>query len=161
MFDNPNGSCLPVNPCIDANNIAFIGLRDVESSELDLIRKTNITHFTTQDIDKLGIHEVIARSLDKINPKLKRKIHVSFDIDAIDPLWAPSTGTPVPGGLTLREGMCIGEEIFATNMLCGLDLVELNPTIGDRREVKRTIDSSLNIILSFVGKSRIGLYGNT
>lgn len=159
-FSDPNRGYLPLNPCIDAKNFAFIGLRDVEFSELEIIRKTKIIHFTTQDIDKLGIHEVVSRTLDQINPNLKRKIHVSFDIDAIDPIWAPSTGTAVPAGLTLREGLCIGEEIFATNMLCGLDLVEVNPKIGDQSDVKKTIQSTIEIILSFLGKTRIASHSH-
>ena len=155
IFNNPNKNCLPIKPCIDAKNIVFIGLRDVQSCELEIINKTKITYFTTQDIDKVGINEVIARALDKINPQLNRKIHVSFDIDAIDPMSAPSTGTPVYGGLTLREALCIGEQIHSTNMLCGLDLVEVNPAIGDQIDVKRTVESGIATILAFLGKNRV------
>lgn len=155
MLANPNRNSVSVKPCIDAKNMVYIGLRDVQSCELEIIRKANVTYFTTQDIDKLGIHEVMARALDKINPKIDRKIHVSFDIDAIDPLWAPSTGTPVDGGLTLREALCVGEQIHATGMLSGLDLVEVNPSVGTQVEAKRTVNSAIATILAFVGKNRI------
>ncbi|CAG2106693.1 unnamed protein product, partial [Medioppia subpectinata] len=154
-FNNPNGNYLKIKPCLNANSIGFIGLRDVESSEIHMIEKLNICYYSTQDIDRIGINEVIARTLDRINPKLDKRIHISFDVDAIDQSIAPSTGTPVPGGLTLREAFCIGEEIFKTNKLCGLDFVELNPMIGTESDVKKTMDCALNVILSFLGKSRI------
>ena len=69
---------------------------------------------------------------------------------------APSTGTSVPGGLTLREALCIGEQIYQTKKLSVLDFVEVNPLIGTNVDVKRTIHTSLCTILSFFGKKRIG-----
>lgn len=59
-------------------------------------------------------------------------IHLSFDIDALDPMWAPSTGTPVRGGLTLREGDFIAECVAETGALVALDLVEVNPVLEEK-----------------------------
>jgi len=100
----------------------------------------------------------MARTLDKINPNLKRRIHVSFDIDAVDDMLAPSTGTSVPAGLTFRESLCIGEEIANTQLLCGLDMVEVNPLIGNENEANKIVNCALNITLSFLGKPRTDLY---
>jgi arginase len=160
-FEDPNRNCLimqSIKPCISADNFAFIGLRDVESEEMNILNELKITRFSMRDIDKLGIFEIIARTLDKINPNLKKRIHVSFDIDSVDDMLAPSTGTPVPAGLTLREAQCIGEEIAGTKLLCGLDLVEVNPLIDNQNNANKTVNFALNIILSFLGKSRADLF---
>lgn len=58
-------------------------------------------------------------------------VHLSFDVDALDPSVAPSTGTPVRGGLTFREGHYICEAIWETGLLCALDIMEVNPVLGD------------------------------
>lgn len=74
-----------------------------------------------------GIGKVMEMALGHIGNDTP--IHLSFDVDALDPLWAPSTGTPVRGGLTLREGDYIAECVHETGSLVALDLVEVNPTL--------------------------------
>ncbi|XP_054160904.1 arginase-1-like [Oppia nitens] len=158
QYGDPNADCLvgrSLRPSIDAQNIAYIGLRDLEPCELKILNDLGIRHFSMADIDRLGIYEVVARALAAVNPRLDRRIHCSFDVDSVDPSQAPSTGTPVAGGLTLREAQVIGEEIGRTGRLAGLDFVELNPQIGSASDVRLTIDTSVSIILSFLGKSRL------
>ncbi|XP_076339054.1 arginase-1-like [Tachypleus tridentatus] len=102
------------------------------------------------DIDRLGINEVVRKALEAINPRKDRSLHVSFDIDALDKLLVPSTGTPVIGGLTVREALCIAEEVAKTGLLKGLDLVEVNPLLGTKDEVEQTVAIAIQVILAFL-----------
>ena len=79
------------------------------------------------DIDRHGIGKVMDAALEYIGANTP--IHLSFDVDALDPMWAPSTGTPVRGGLTLREGDFICEAVAETGQCVGVDLVEVNPRL--------------------------------
>lgn len=161
---------------IEMNYRIFIaGLRSVDPYEKLFIDKFNVTAFGMQDVDKLGISNVVSMALDRIDPNKTKSIHVSFDIDALDPIEAPSTGTAgmraqinesqlllfcffsVPGGLTLREGIQIMETIHNTGRLGAMDLVELNPAIGTKEDARKTIDAAIHIILAAFGRCRSGL----
>lgn len=91
-----------------------------------------------------------------MDPSRKSKIHISFDIDALDPSEAPSTGTPVRGGLTLREGIRIMEHFAKTNRVSCVDLVEVNPKIGDAEDVRRTTKAAIEVIKAAFGNDRAG-----
>jgi hypothetical protein len=82
-----------------------------------------------REVDKYGIGKIMEMTLDYLGPNTP--LHLSFDVDALDPTVAPATGTPVRGGLTFREGHFICEEIFATSRLVSLDMVEVNPELGE------------------------------
>lgn len=145
-----------VKPCINGKDIAFIGLRDLEPLERLIIEKLNIKAFSMRDVDDLGIAEVFARAMDAINPKGNRAIHTSYDIDSLDISVSPSTGTPVPGGLTMREGLWLAEEISKTGLLKALDIVEVNPTIGSKEDAAKTSHAAKQVILSLFGNQRGG-----
>lgn len=149
-----------IEPCVSAANFAYIGLRDLDAAEVAFLRQLapSLSIYSVRDIDQLGIFEVVSRALDRINPKMDRPIHVSFDIDAIDEYFAPSTGTSVPGGLTIREAFVVGEQIAATNCLAAIDLVEVNPSLGTAHDVHRTVNCAINVLLSFLGRNRLSLY---
>lgn len=119
-----------VPKCLSAQKIAYIGLRDVDAGEKKILREHNIPAFLMYHVDKYGISGVVQMALDRINPDRRAPIHLSYDVDAIDPLYVPATGTPVRGGLTLREGLFIAEEIAATGLLSALDIVEVNPALA-------------------------------
>lgn len=108
------------------------------------------------EVDELGIRRVVKEVLEKIDPECKRSIHMSFDIDALDTLEAPSTGTSVRGGLTLREGLFIMEEVCRTGRLAAIDLVEVNPRLGNPEDVKKTVDAAVNLIAAACGYNRAG-----
>ncbi|CAF3376801.1 unnamed protein product [Rotaria sp. Silwood1] len=132
-------------PCLKPENLVYIGLRDVDKVEKEIIKKYNIKAFSMHEIDRYGIGQVLDMTIEYLskgeNPQ--SPIHLSFDIDALDPTVAASTGTPVRGGLTFREGHYICEALHATGRLVGLDMVELNPAIGDHHEDTITIGCSL------------------
>lgn len=88
-----------------------------------------------------------------MNPGLKRPIHLSFDVDALDPTVAPSTGTPVRGGLTFREGHYICEAIHETGCLVAFDLMEVNPNLQSPDDVKQTISVGQSLIRSALGET--------
>lgn len=115
---------------LPSNKIVYIGLRDVDAGEKKILRDNNILAFSMYHVDKYGINEVIQRAIKHINPEGKNAIHLSYDVDSIDPLYVPATGTPVRGGLTLREGLFICEELALSGHLAGLDVVEVNPALA-------------------------------
>ncbi|KAI5968176.1 CAR1 [Candida pseudojiufengensis] len=119
---------------LKANKLVYIGLRDVDEGEKKILRENNIAAFTMYHIDKYGIGKVIDMALDKVNPERKDPIHLSYDVDAIDPSFVPATGTRVEGGLSLREGLFIAEEIANSGLLLSLDIVETNPMLAETEE---------------------------
>ncbi|KAI9738298.1 MAG: Arginase, catabolizes arginine to ornithine and urea [Cirrosporium novae-zelandiae] len=112
---------------ISVGKLVYIGLRDVDRGEKKILRQNGIKAFSMHDIDRHGIGYVVSQALSHIGSNTP--IHLSFDVDALDPQWAPSTGTPVRGGLTLREGDFIAECVHETGQLIAMDLVEVNPSL--------------------------------
>jgi hypothetical protein len=105
------------------SRLAYIGLRDVDRGEKAILREHNIAAFSMHEIDRFGIGKVVEMALDRVNPDRSKPIHLSFDVDALDPSVAPSTGTPVRGGLTFREGHYICERLYETGLLVAVDLM--------------------------------------
>lgn len=112
---------------ISTSKLVYIALRDVDRGEKKILRDHGIRAFSMHDIDRHGIGRVVEMALAHIGSDTP--IHLSFDVDALDPMWAPSTGTPVRGGLTLREGDYIAECVHETGQLVAMDLVEVNPSL--------------------------------
>ncbi|CAG8674723.1 2602_t:CDS:2, partial [Scutellospora calospora] len=112
-----------LKPLLRPDRLVYIGLRDVDPPEKEILKKYGIKAFSMNHVDKYGIGKVVEMALDAVNPKRDRPIHLSFDVDALDPTVAPSTGTPVRGGLTFREGHYICEAIHETGLLVSVDLM--------------------------------------
>lgn len=134
-----------VEPCLKPENLVYVGLRDVDKPEKDIIKKYNIKAFSMHEVDRYGIGQVMEMAIEHLSKGDNKDspIHLSFDIDALDPSVAACTGTPVRGGLTFREGHYICEVLHATGRLVGVDMVELNPHLGDNLEESITIGCSL------------------
>ncbi|XP_068607978.1 arginase-2, mitochondrial [Brachionichthys hirsutus] len=148
-----------LKPFLSSRDLVYIGLRDVDSGEHQILKNLGIQHFTMRDVDRLGIQRVMEVTLDHLLARKQRPIHLSFDIDAFDPSLAPATGTPVNGGLTYREGIYITEEIHNTGLLSVMDLVEVNPTLGASREaVEATAALAVDVIASSLGQTREGAH---
>ena len=103
------------------------------------------------DIDRLGIGKVMEETLDYL--KDFDGLHLSYDIDALDPYIAPHTGTSVRGGLTYREGNFICEAMSATGRLRSMELVEVNPSLYQDIDPKLTIGTALSIVSSVMGRT--------
>ncbi|EMF12554.1 arginase [Sphaerulina musiva SO2202] len=133
---------------ISTAKLVYIGLRDVDRGEKKILRDHNIKAFSMHDIDRHGIGKVMDMALGWIGRDTP--IHLSFDVDALDPMWAPSTGTPVRGGLTLREGDFIAESVHETGNLVALDLVEVNPSL-EKEGVSETVRAGVSIVRCALG----------
>ncbi|KAI9727301.1 MAG: Arginase, catabolizes arginine to ornithine and urea [Chrysothrix sp. TS-e1954] len=120
---------------ISTSKLVYIGLRDIDRGEKKILQDHGIKAFSMHDIDRHGIGKVMDMALGWIGSDTP--IHLSFDVDALDPSVCPSTGTPVRGGLTLREGDFIAECVHQTGSLIAVDLVEINPQIEDSTETVR------------------------
>ena len=135
-------------PKVSPQNVALIGLRDLDEGEKQAIKRLQIQSYTMTDIDKSGAHAVITAALADLHTKVDH-LHVSFDLDSVDPSVAPGVGTPVAGGLTYREAHLIMEEIADSGFMHSLDIVEINPILDNRNQ---TAEFAAEIIASCMGK---------
>ena len=143
-------------PKLNPNQIVYIGLRDVDFEERQLIQKLGISAYTMTDIDRYGIGQVMEKALyDLTKHHATRPLHLSFDIDAVDPVLAPATGTAVRGGLTFREAHYVCESVAASGLLASAEIVELNPTLSTASGADDTVELGLQILTSLMGKSII------
>lgn len=133
---------------ISLEKLVYIGLRDVDESEKNTIGTRQIRSFWMDDVRQVGIEEVMRQTLEYLGDV---PIHVSYDIDSLDPFFAPSTGLPVPGGLSLDEAIFIMKMVNDSGRLIAMDLVELNPGIGSERDVSKTIESAFAVIKAGLG----------
>jgi arginase len=120
-------------PKVDMKHIAMIGIRDLDKGEATRIKRDKPIVYTMSDVDRMGIHEVMEKVIAALYKKVDH-IHVSFDIDAMDPAIAPGTGTPVPGGFDYREGQLLMETLYARGCMDSLDVVEVNTKLDDRNK---------------------------
>ncbi|KAI5900535.1 Ureohydrolase [Schizophyllum commune H4-8] len=142
-----------VKPLLKANRLVYIGLRDVDAGEKKILKDNNIKAFSMHEVDKYGIGKVVEMALDHVNPSRDRPIHLSFDVDALDPTVTPSTGTPVRGGLTFREGHYICEAVYETGLLVALDIMEVNPSLADPEGVKATVAVGCSLARAALGET--------
>ncbi|KAF2845184.1 Ureohydrolase [Plenodomus tracheiphilus IPT5] len=133
---------------LSLKKLVYIGLRDIDRGEKKILREHGIKAFSMHDIDRHGIGKIMDMALGWIGSDTP--IHLSFDVDALDPMWAPSTGTPVRGGLTLREGDFIAECVAETGSLIALDLVEVNPSL-DEEGAGDTVRAGCSIVRCALG----------
>jgi arginase len=115
-------------PKLKPENCAIIAARSIDPQERLNIKKLNPSVYTMSDVDKLGIHRIISRVLKQFKEKVDH-IHISFDVDSIDPNFAPGVGTPVPGGLNYREAHLLMESIAECGCMSSLEVAEVNPIL--------------------------------
>ncbi|NUM45350.1 MAG: arginase [Anaerolineales bacterium] len=133
-----------VNPA----RIAIIGARDIDPGERENLREAGVRVFSMHEVDSYGINTVMQQALD-IVMRGTEGFYLSFDMDSIDPLYAPGVGTPVQGGLSYREAHLICEMVAESGKLVGMDFVEVNPILDDRN---KTAELAVELILSALGK---------
>jgi arginase len=136
-------------PSVDAKRCVFIGLRDLDPAERRSLRERGFTCFTMSDIDKLGMNAVMQQAL-KAACDGPGSVHVSLDIDSVDPSLAPGTGTPVAGGLTYREAHLAMEMIAESGCAGSMEVTEVNPVLDEH---SRTATIAVELICSALGKS--------
>ncbi|KAL6875169.1 hypothetical protein J3F83DRAFT_730148 [Trichoderma novae-zelandiae] len=137
---------------LSVRKLVYIGLRDVDAGEKRILRENGIKAFSMFDIDRHGIGRVMEMALAYIGQDTP--IHLSFDVDALDPMWAPSTGTPVRGGLTLREGDYICEVVHQTGNLIAIDMVEVNPSLASTEAgAQETVRAGCSLVRCALGET--------
>lgn len=136
-------------PLVKAENIYQVGIRSIDAAEKQLLSGSDIQVFDMRHIDEMGMHRVMSYILDEVEKK-RAYLHVSFDIDCLDPLIAPGTGTTIPGGLHYREAQLCMEMIYESGLMQSLEVVELNPLFDIRNQ---TSVVAVELIESLFGKA--------
>lgn len=121
----------PLAHPVDPRNITMMGIRSVDGAEAARIRETGIDVHDMRSIDETGVLPPLRAFLTRVRAA-NGMLHVSFDVDFLDPDIAPAVGTTVPGGATFREAHLIMEELCDSGLVTSLDLVELNPFLDER-----------------------------
>ncbi len=132
-----------------AERTVQIGLRDVDAAEKEILRASGVKAFSMTDVDRLGMPTVMNEAI-AIAASGAMPIHVSFDMDGIDPSVAPGTGTPVRGGLSYREAHLAMEMLAESGRLGSIEMVEINPILDTRNQ---TAALAVELIGSGLGKS--------
>ena len=135
-------------PKLRLEDVAIIALRDIDAEERRVLRESKLGIYTMRDIDERGIGEVTREALNQLGNH--NRLHVSFDVDSIDPHFAPGVGTPVEGGLNPREAHLLMELISEDGRLASAEVVEINPIIDERN---RTAQLAAGLLTSLMGKT--------
>lgn len=128
---------------LDPSKLIYIGLRDLDPFETEMIKQYGITNYDIADVKKRGmtaIAEEVAKLIGK-NP-----FHVSFDIDSMDPVFAPATGICAADGLTPTDLEILGKHFLASENLKSIDVVEINPSIGTPSQVEQTYFNAFSFL---------------
>lgn len=125
---------------VKSENVFIIACRDLDEGEIELIKRLNLNVWDMKSIEKKGINQISEELIEKLN--ILNDVHISFDIDSIDPKYIIGTGTPVKNGLTVSESQFIIEAIIKTKKVKSIDFVEFNPEI----ETKITLNNCEKII---------------
>jgi arginase len=137
-------------PAIQPSWIRQIGIRSVDAGEKRFVHDQHLEVFDMRYIDEMGMRETMRLALDGLDERTH--LHVSFDVDFLDPQIAPGVGTTVPGGPTYREAQLCMEMIADTGRLASLDVMELNPAMDVQN---RTAKLAVDLIESLFGKSTL------
>ena len=137
-------------PALKNSEIIQIGIRSVDEAEKRFVHEHGLEVFDMRSIDELGMRVVMQQALHGVNENTH--LHVSFDVDFLDPAIAPGVGTTVAGGPTYREAQLCMEMISDTGRLCSLDVMELNPALDEKN---RTATLAVDLIESLFGKSTL------
>jgi arginase len=148
MGDERLASIGGFKPKVHPSNACLLGIRDLDEREKKLIAESGVHVFTMKDIDRHGVSHVIDEAVERAS-RGTAGIHVSFDLDAIDPSEALGVGTPKKGGLTYREAHLCLEIVADSKLLTSVDMVEINPILDNRNT---TGELGAELILSALGK---------
>jgi arginase len=135
-------------PAIEPGRLALVGVRSLDKGERDLLKRLDAKIFTMSEIDRRGIEPCMREALEHASGGAF--LHVSLDMDAVDPEYAPGVGTPVRGGLSYREAHLAMELVSEAGTLCSFDVVEVNPVL-DRENA--TAKLAVELLASALGAS--------
>ena len=135
-------------PKLLASEVVLIGVRSLDPGERHSLKESGITIYTMREVDERGIAAVASEAIDKL--KHLPRLHVSLDMDCLDPNEAPGVGTPVPGGLSYREAHLLMESIADSGCVGSMCVVEVNPILDHRNH---TAEIAVEMIASLLGQS--------
>ena len=133
---------------IDPDRLELFGTRSIDKLEKELMRERRVSIADMRAIDEFGVGVLIRRFIDKVRAR-DGVLHVSFDVDFLDPAVAPGVGTTVPGGATYREAHLVMEMLHDSGLVRSLDIVELNPFLDERGRTART---AVELVASLFGQ---------
>ncbi|MCM3611944.1 arginase [Planococcus sp. MERTA32b] len=137
-------------PKVKPENIVIIGARSVDPGERELIRERGIKVYSMHEIDKMGMDFVIEDAIRYLKEERGTDgVHLSLDLDGIDPLYTPGVGTPVPGGISYRESHLAMEMLHDAGIITSAEFVEVNPILDEKN---RTADVAVALIGSLLGE---------
>ena len=137
------------SPKLEPDRCAVVGLRNLDEREKQIVRDSGVHAYTMKDIDRRGIADVLDEVIGIVG-RDGAALHVSFDMDGVDPGISPGVGTPVHGGLSYRESHLLMETVADTHRLVALDVVEINPILDTRNSTARL---AVEFVLSALGKN--------
>ncbi|MEX3010898.1 arginase [Hoeflea sp. TYP-13] len=138
----------PLPATVDANNVCMFGIRSVDERERVSLTEAGVTVHDMRAIDEHGVPALLNAFLDRVRAS-GGALHVSLDVDFLDPTIAPAVGTTVPGGATFREAHLVMEMLHDSGLVTSLDVVELNPFLDERG---RTAKLMVDLVASLFGK---------
>lgn len=139
-------------PKVKPENIVIIGARSVDPGERDLIKEKGVKVFTMHEIDKLGMTEVMNQAMWYLRDREVDGVHLSLDLDGLDPLYTPGVGTPVPGGISYRESHLAMEMLASSKLITSAEFVEVNPILDEKN---KTADVAVALMGSLFGESLV------
>lgn len=140
------------SPKIKSDNIIIIGARSVDVGERLLIKELGIKVYTMHEIDRLGMTRVMEDAIAHLTAQQVDGVHLSLDLDGIDPLYTPGVGTPVPGGITYRESHLAMEMLQEAGFVTSAEFVEVNPILDERN---KTADVAVALMGSLLGEQLV------
>lgn len=136
-------------PKVKPENIVIIGARSIDPGERELIKERGIKVYTMHEIDRLGMTAVMEDAINYLKTRSVDGVHLSLDLDGLDPLYTPGVGTPVPGGITYRESHLAMEMLEESKMITSAEFVEVNPILDERN---KTADVAVALMGSLFGE---------
>ncbi len=148
LGDHKLNGCLRPGPKVKPENTVLIGIRDLDPGEKEVIKEQGIKVFTMYDVDKMGMGRVMEEAISIITEGTEG-VHISFDMDVLDPIEAPGVGTPVTGGINYREAHLALELLAEQKALKSMEVVEVNPILDTKNQ---TANLAVELIVSAFGK---------
>lgn len=135
-----------LRPCLNPSNLLYVGLRDVEPQEERLLERLGIARYNMQDVRRLGMDRVVREIGEFVG---NAPLHVSLDVDGLDPEYMGATGTPVSGGLTYADTSALFHSLLSKHWI-SLDIVEVNPLLGSTEDQANTLHHTTQLLGTFL-----------
>lgn len=139
-------------PKVKPENVVIIGTREADPEEKEFIRRMGIQTYTMHEIDRYGMAEVMESAINYLREQRVEDVHLSLDIDVIDPLYAPGVGTYSPGGISYREAHLAMELLQQSQLITSTEIVEVNPILDEKN---KTADVAVALMGSLLGETLI------